>query len=350
MVWYRTPADEPQRNGAGRLSRAMGSALAQPDPLALALGHLHLLWSHAATCAEDGIFQGYTVEDLEAAARWTGAPGALAAALEAADFIVSIDGGFALLDWDSRCELVLQAKQRQSWRDQKATRRALLRQCPPDSPGHDPDTTRTPADSPVKSGPEKEKEKDTDPPKPPKGGSATQQAKPAEPPEGTTPRLVAAVVEQWNKGRHGNVPAASVNAEAKVRDDNIRKMLKAYPTAKPESFYWIAKALSADDHHQRWGKATLSWVVKNKPNFEKCLERGRALFERVQRAKQAKERYERELKETEAGAQAQGARSEPDHAANAERARTIRQQLRRQLGVEDGNGNGTDAEEATPGS
>ena len=103
-------------------------------------------------------------------------------------------------------------------------------------------------------------------------------------------------------------------------------MLKAYPTARPETFYWIAVALSKDDHHQRWGKATLGWVVGSKRIFEKWLGHARAEHERSQRARDARDRYEREAKEQAARAGGEPA-PKSNHESTAAEARAIREQL-----------------------
>jgi len=72
------------------------------------------LWLTAAENHPDGNLPGYTTEDIEIDAGWTGETGAFAAAVEECGFLDRTEGGFRLHDWNDHQPWLVGAQSRSS--------------------------------------------------------------------------------------------------------------------------------------------------------------------------------------------------------------------------------------------
>ncbi|NIM50426.1 MAG: hypothetical protein GTO22_14450 [Gemmatimonadales bacterium] len=107
---------------------------------------------------------------------------------------------------------------------------------------------------------QKKKKNQKTPPNPPAGGR------------------VALAIEAWNRGVSGTVSrAVAPSARTDARDKRIRKQLGRFPPA-----WWehCARALSASEHHQRWGGVSIGWLLErgNGSKLEEWMQRGQDML------------------------------------------------------------------------
>lgn len=308
-MWFRAEADAPRHRKVARLRRLVRED--EVGDLAKAMGALYLLWAEACKLREWGALPGYSEEDVEAVCDWEGAPGKLCSALLEVGLLDRTSDGFRVHGWE---KFVGRDARRKLAQGETEKREVAEPNARPGRAGGAP--VRGPTSTSTSTTESQTEMSIVDPPQ--------AETRPADAPlSGGGSRVFAEVVEAWNRGRKGCVPSANVGG-APVRDRAIQQMLKRYD-ATPADFEWIARSLSASDHHQRWGKATLGWVVRSAARFEEKLEDGRRYRERMRRCREAQERHEREARAF--AHQEQPVEERPDHETNLEMARRVQAML-----------------------
>ena len=295
MAWIQLEDTFHHHHKFNRLARRLGVAPAT------ARGLVASLWSWCINFAFDGDLTRFYPEDIEEAIGWIEVRSALGSQIGSTDrstdpnprselIDAMIDAGF--LDRDGDRLVVHEWDDRpNSHKDRLARRRRRLdsKERGADDPVNAAALSGHAAALSVPSSPDKHSLAKRSIGSRGRSEDGSTGARQTRTKKKKPPAEQADVVKAWNEGASGNVGKAAPGSWPD-RDALIASRRREYPAASdPEIWTWIARAMSADEHHARgWRRngGRLRWICEKakKKHFEHWLEAAVTLRARVEAA------------------------------------------------------------------